>query len=157
MPPRGFLPARGDVESDEVYAFEVDGRGAALVMDDANMPSLLSLPLFGWCPPDDPLYLRTRAAVLSPSNPYYAVGAFGQGIGSPHTPPGMVWPIALAVQGLTAGSSDSALELVQVIVSTDAGTVTSTRGSTWTTRAGSPASGSRWADSMYCALAMSLV
>ena len=114
--------ARGDVESDEVYAFEVDGHGAALVMDDANMPSLLSLPLFGWCPPDDPLYLRTRAAVLSPSNPYYAVGAFGQGIGSPHTPPGMVWPIALAVQGLTAVEPDESRRMLDMIVATDGGT-----------------------------------
>ena len=42
----------------EVYAYEVDGFGNQLFQDDANVPSLLSLPYLGCCRPDDPLYLR---------------------------------------------------------------------------------------------------
>ena len=105
-----------------VLAYEVDGTGKALLMDDANVPSLLSLPLIGWCTPDDPLYLATRALVLSDANPYYARGAHAAGVGSPHTPPGRVWPIALAVQGLTTSDASERADLLATLVATDAGT-----------------------------------
>jgi meiotically up-regulated gene 157 (Mug157) protein len=110
-------------EHGRVLAYEVDGLGGALVMDDANVPSLLSLPVLGWCEPDDPLYLRTRAAVLSPTNPFWFSGAAGSGIGSPHTPGRNVWPIALAVQGLTATSEDERASLLHQLCSTHAGTL----------------------------------
>lgn len=105
-----------------VLAYEVDGTGAALLMDDANVPSLLSLPLLGWCDREDPLYRRTRAAVLSPTNPYWFRGATGSGIGSPHTPGRNVWPIALAVQGLTATDPDERAGLLRQLCATHAGT-----------------------------------
>ena len=41
-------------------AYEVDGLGSVLEMDDANMPSLLSLPLTSDLGRDDPLYPRRR-------------------------------------------------------------------------------------------------
>jgi len=85
-----------------ILAYEVDGLGHHLLMDDANMPSLLSLPLTGAVPGDDPLYAATRRFVLSDANPTFARGATGDGVGSPHTPPRHVWPIAAAVRGLTA-------------------------------------------------------
>src|SRR5437016_260587 len=47
-----------------VYAYEVDGFGNQLFMDDANVPSLLSLPYLGCCAADDPTYFNTRAFVL---------------------------------------------------------------------------------------------
>ncbi|OII15092.1 metal-independent alpha-mannosidase [Curtobacterium sp. MCBA15_009] len=112
-----LLPEHG-----EVLAYEVDGLGSALVMDDANVPSLLSLPMLGWCAVDDPLYLRTRAAVLSPANPYWYAGAAGSGIGSPHTPGRNVWPIALAVQGLTSTSADERAAVLAQLCATHAGT-----------------------------------
>ena len=52
------------VTGTEVYAYEVDGFGNALFMDDANVPSLLGLPYLGWCAADDPLYRSTRDFVL---------------------------------------------------------------------------------------------
>lgn len=110
-------------EHGQVLAYEVDGLGGALVMDDANVPSLLSLPLLGWCDVDDPLYLRTRAAVLSPTNPFWFSGAAGSGIGSPHTPGRNVWPIALAAQGLTATSEEERVALLDRLCSTHAGTL----------------------------------
>jgi meiotically up-regulated gene 157 (Mug157) protein len=85
-----------------IYAYEVDGRGHANVMDDANIPSLLSIPYFGYLPKTNSLYLATRAFALSDRNPYYFKGKYAQGIGSPHTPHGYVWPLALCVQALTA-------------------------------------------------------
>jgi meiotically up-regulated gene 157 (Mug157) protein len=85
-----------------IYAYEVDGRGHTNVMDDANIPSLLSIPYFGYLPKTNSLYLATRRFALSERNPYFFRGKYAQGIGSPHTPHGYVWPLALCVQALTA-------------------------------------------------------
>ncbi|MBC5823349.1 MAG: glycoside hydrolase family 125 protein [Candidatus Eremiobacteraeota bacterium] len=85
-----------------IYAYEVDGLGHANLMDDANIPSLLSIPYFGYVPAGDPIYKNTRRFVLSPQNPYYFAGTAASGVGSPHTPHGYVWPLSLIVQGLTS-------------------------------------------------------
>lgn len=89
-----------------IWAYEVDGFGNALTMDDANVPSLLALPLLGYCRREDPTYLATRAFILSAANPYYVSGKHASGIGSPHTPPGHVWPISIAVAALTDRDRD---------------------------------------------------
>lgn len=71
-----------------IYAFEVDGFGSTNFMDDANIPSLLSLPYLGFCAKNDSLYLATRKYLLSDSNPYYSTIGFSSqlkgGIGGPH-------------------------------------------------------------------------
>ena len=105
-----------------VYAYEVDGGGERLLMDDANMPSLLSLPMTGFAAADDPTYLATRSLLLSPENPYYYSGTHAAGIGSPHTPPSHVWPIALAVQGLTSTSAEERQQLLELLRDTTGGT-----------------------------------
>lgn len=137
-----------------VYAYEVDGRGGVLLADDANTPSLLALPLFGWCAPDDPLYTATRELVLSPANPYWYSGSAASGIGSPHTPPDHVWPIALAVQGLTATDPAESAALLRQILATDAGT-----GAVHESfHVDDPGTYTRewfsWANSMFCELAL---
>ena len=106
----------------QIWAYEVDGLGHHLLMDDANMPGLMSLPLVAGIAVDDPLYRRTRAFVLSEDNPFYYRGRVAAGVGSPHTPERYVWPIALAVEGLTSESPERALELLHLIASTTAGT-----------------------------------
>ncbi|MFC5262960.1 glycoside hydrolase family 125 protein [Kribbella qitaiheensis] len=105
-----------------VYAYEVDGAGERLLMDDANMPSLLSLPMTGFAAADDPTYLATRSLLLSPENPYYYSGTHASGIGSPHTPQSHVWPIALAVQGLTSTSAEERQQLLELLRDTTGGT-----------------------------------
>jgi hypothetical protein len=111
-----------DAVAGDIYAYEVDGLGNYLLMDDANVPSLLSLPLLGWCQRRDPLYVATRAFLLTGANPYYHRGLAASGQGSPHTPPGTIWPIALAVEGLTALSEHKKAALLATLVATDAGT-----------------------------------
>ncbi len=106
----------------EIWAYEVDGFGSLHLMDDANVPSLLALPYFGFCAKDDPRYLRTRAFCLSANNPYFAAGRAGAGIGSPHTGLGTIWPIALAMQALTATDDAEILQCLRTLKATHAGT-----------------------------------
>ncbi len=109
-------------ELGRLYAYEVDGLGSVNLMDDANVPSLLSLPYLGFCDKDDPLYEATRSFVLSSRNPYFYEGEAAAGIGSPHTPPHYIWHIALAMQGMTAGSGQERREMLELIMNTDGGT-----------------------------------
>jgi meiotically up-regulated gene 157 (Mug157) protein len=104
-----------------IYAYEVDGRGHTNVMDDANIPSLLSIPYFGYLPKTNSLYLATRRFALSDRNPYYFRGKYAQGIGSPHTPHGYVWPLALCVQALTATDDKEVDEIFGWIAVSDVG------------------------------------
>jgi meiotically up-regulated gene 157 (Mug157) protein len=110
-----------DTPAGPVYAYEVDGFGGINLMDDANVPSLLALPYLGWCDPDDPTYRRTRAMVLSDTNPYFYRGAAATGVGSPHTPPRHVWPMALCIQALASESAEEVDTLFRMLLTTDAG------------------------------------
>ena len=104
-----------------IYAYEVDGLGHANVMDDANVPSLLSIPYFGYLPKTNSLYLATRAFVLSDRNPYFFKGKYAQGVGSPHTPHGYVWPLALCVEALTATRESEVDRVFGYIAASDVG------------------------------------
>jgi meiotically up-regulated gene 157 (Mug157) protein len=138
-----------------VYAYEVDGTGERLLMDDANMPSLLSAPMTGFAAADDPTYLATRSLLLSPENPYYYSGSHGAGIGSPHTPPDHIWPIALAVQGLTSTSADERQQLLELLRDTTGGTGQMHE----SFHTDDPANFTRewfsWANAMFCELCLS--
>jgi meiotically up-regulated gene 157 (Mug157) protein len=105
-----------------VWAYEVDGYGSALIMDDANVPSLLSLPYLGCCGASDPLYRSTRALVLSSDNPWFHRGRAAEGIGSPHTPGNRIWPIAIAMRALTGTSDAEIASCLRMLATTDAGT-----------------------------------
>ena len=91
-------------------------------MDDANVPSLLSLPYLEVCDPADPIYRNTRALVLSDANPYYYEGTLARGIGSPHTPAGYIWHIALCVQAMTSIDDGEVASLLKMLLTTHAGT-----------------------------------
>lgn len=105
-----------------VWAYEVDGFGNALFMDDANVPSLLSLPYLGWCGAANPVYRRTRALVLSRDNPWFHNGRAAEGVGSPHTPGRRVWPIAIVMRALTSESEAEVAACLRILATTDAGT-----------------------------------
>ena len=105
-----------------MYVYETDGLGNYTYMDDANVPSLLSIPYLGYCSADDETYKNTRAYVLSRENPFYFEGAAAKGVGSPHTPKDYIWHIALSMQGLTSTDPDECRALLDMLTSTDAGT-----------------------------------
>lgn len=106
-----------------VYAYEVDGYGNALFMDDGNVPSLLSLPYLGYVNTSDPIYQSTRQLVLSSQfNPYYFSGIRLRGVGSPHTPTGNVWPMSLIIQCITSDDTSEIRYLLEAIKRSTAGT-----------------------------------
>ncbi len=106
----------------KIYAYETDGRGSYLLMDDANSPSLLAIPYLGYTDTQDELYRRTRAFVLSKANPYYYEGRYAKGVGSPHTPKGYVWCIGIIMQALTSDDRDEILNCLEMLSQTHAGT-----------------------------------
>jgi uncharacterized protein len=116
---RDGIVREGDVT---MWAYEIDGLGGRVLMDDANTPSLLSLPYFGACADTDPVYVATRRWILSPDNPWWFSGQVGQGVGSPHTGPRRIWPIAIAMRGLTASSDVERLAAVRLLAASHAGT-----------------------------------
>ncbi len=106
----------------EMYVYETDGEGRVNLMDDANVPSLLAAPYLGYQHFDDSTYLNTRNFLLSRDNPYYYEGKYANGIGSPHTPDHYIWHIALAIQGMTAGSAEEKQKILAAFKNTDGGT-----------------------------------
>ncbi|SFS34000.1 glycoside hydrolase family 125 protein [Halolactibacillus sp. JCM 19043] len=109
-------------EYGEIYAYETDGFGHHVLMDDANVPSLLSAPYLGYLTSDDPIYQNTRRFLLSKHNPYYYEGDVAKGIGSPHTPSEYIWHIALAIEGMTTTDSAERERLLNYFMTTDADT-----------------------------------
>jgi uncharacterized protein len=104
-----------------VYAYEVDGLGGVNLRDDANAPSLLSAPYFGYGSVDDPIYQHTRAFVLSVNNPDFHSGSIAQGIGSQHTHNNNVWPLSLIMQAMTSQSPAEKQALIAELLASDSG------------------------------------
>lgn len=107
---------------EDVYAYEVDGLGNYLIMDDANIPSLLSMPYLGYTTSDDELYLNTRKTLLSDENPFYFSGEVASGIGSEHTPDEYIWHMAIAMEGLTTTDKEFKKDVLNRLVQTTGGT-----------------------------------
>lgn len=104
------------------FAYEVDGRGNYILMDDSNVPSLMSAPYLGYLDGNDPIYQNTREYLMSPENPYFYIGEFWSGQGSPHTPKGYIWPISLALLGMTSNDQDKKRNLLYILANTTNGT-----------------------------------
>eukprot|EP00884_Botryococcus_braunii_P022907 jgi/Botrbrau1/92/Bobra.0022s0082.1 len=105
------------VDNVQVYAYEVDGLGNALVdFDDPNLPSLLSMPLLGYRHYDSEIYRATAQRLLSSENSYFFKGKDIEGLGSPHTGADMVWPLAVMVQALTAQAPEEKVRLLQMLL-----------------------------------------
>jgi len=107
----------------KIYAYEVDGYGSSCIMDDPNIPSLLSLPYLGYCSQSDPIYQNTRKLILSRWNSFFAKGEVACGLTSPHV--GVCdhfWPMATIMQALTSDNKKEIIECLQTLKRTHAGT-----------------------------------
>lgn len=106
----------------KIYAYEVDGYGGCNLMDDANNPSLLSVPYFGYVNADDPVYQNTRKFVWSKHNPYFFKGTVAEGIGGPHCGKDKIWPMSIISKALTSEDKEEIAECLRVLVNTDGNT-----------------------------------
>ncbi len=106
----------------KIYAYEVDGFGSSILMDDANVPSLLSLPYLGCVSPDDEIWQNTRRFVLSTDNPCYFEGKALKGVGGPHIGLGWVWPMSIIMQAFTSTDDAEIRDCIRTLLSIDAGT-----------------------------------
>jgi meiotically up-regulated gene 157 (Mug157) protein len=104
-----------------IWAYEVDGFGGMALMDDANVPSLLSLPYLD-SSPDGDLYERTRRFVWSKNNPWYFSGPSVDGIGGPHIGRGSIWPMSQIIYALTSDSDTEIYSSIQMLKLGSAGT-----------------------------------
>ena len=106
----------------KILAFEVDGYVNQLFMDDANVPSLLSLPYLGCMDKEDPVYLNTRNFILSTDNPWYFKGKAVEGVGGPHVGIEMIWPMSITMRALTSNKDSEITACVRMLINTHAGT-----------------------------------
>lgn len=115
-----------------IYAYEVNGFGSYNLMDDANVPSLLSFPYLLNMPfakndvfysySEKSIYPNTRRYVLSPDNPFFFKGTAGEGIGGPHAGMDMIWPLSIIMRGLTSTDDTEIKHCLDMLQHTHAGT-----------------------------------
>lgn len=106
----------------KIYPFEVNGFGSVNLMDDANVPSLLSLPYLNAVKNTDPVYANTRKYVLSENNPFFFRGKAAEGIGGPHAGMFMIWPLSITMRGLTSNDAKEVRQCLHLLKTTHAGT-----------------------------------
>ncbi|PHH78156.1 hypothetical protein CDD80_7330 [Ophiocordyceps camponoti-rufipedis] len=101
----------------KVFAYEVDGYGSSIIMDDANYPSLLALPVMNFCDVNDAVYRNTRRMILSrKGNPYYLAGKEFKGIGGPHIGLRNAWPMSLLMQAQTSDDDAEIMECLDLVL-----------------------------------------
>ena len=106
----------------KVYAYEVNGFGSYNLMDDANVPSLLSLPYLNAVKNTDPVYINTRKMLLSTNNPFFFKGKAAEGIGGPHAGIDMIWPLSIIMRGLTSNNDNEIKLCIEMLRKTHGST-----------------------------------
>ncbi len=106
----------------KIFPYEIDGFGNKLFMDDANIPSLLSLPYLNAIKSDDVIYKNTRKFLFSKNNPYYFEGKVGNGIGGPHAGLGKIWHLSIIMRGLTSTNENEIIGCIKLLKNSHANT-----------------------------------
>ncbi len=107
---------------EKIYAYEVDGFGNKLFMDDANVPSLMSLAYLGAHKTTDKLYQNTRKFLLSDHNPYFLKGKYAEGQASPHTGKSKIWPMGIILRAMTSTDDKEIIKCLKMLKATHANT-----------------------------------
>jgi hypothetical protein len=107
----------------EIYAYETDGFGNYLNMEDAGIPGLVTIPYLGYGSFKDKMYERSRMFALSNSNPYFYSSNIAEGNGSPHTEyrGKMIWPIGIIARALTTSDETEITKCLTMLKTTHAG------------------------------------
>ncbi|MGN6374480.1 MAG: glycoside hydrolase family 125 protein [Sphingomonas sp.] len=111
-----------DGQGGQVWAYEIDGFGNWVFMDDANVPSLSGLALIDAADRNDPLFRRTAALAWSPRNPYFFQGTAAEGIGGPHIGLDMIWPMSIITHAMNADDDATIRQCLHWLKTTHAGT-----------------------------------
>ena len=106
----------------KIYSYEIDGFGNNLFMDDANVPSLMSLAYLDSKFVNDIVYQNTRNFLLSDNNPYFLKGLAAEGQASPHTGKDKIWPMGIILRAMTSESDKEIEKCLRMLVNTHAGT-----------------------------------
>lgn len=111
-----------DGQGGQVWAYEIDGFGNWIFMDDANVPSLSGLALIDAADRKDPLFRRTAALAWSPRNPYFFQGKAAEGIGGPHIGLDMIWPMSIITRAMNADDDATIVQCLRWLKATHGGT-----------------------------------
>ena len=112
------------------------------------------MPFLGWCSSDDPRYLATRRWLLSDAHPLWRSGKFGEGFASDHTPTDNIWPLSIALRGLTAQTIDEAEHCLLMLERADAETGSMHESFNVNNAADFTRPWFSWADMAYCDLVL---
>jgi hypothetical protein len=108
----------------EMLAYEIDGYGSYYLIDDSNVPSLLSLPYLNAITPENQQhYQNTRKFLLSyGDNPYYVKGIVAEGISGPHAGRDNIWPMGIIMRAMTSDKEQDIINSLKLLKATHANT-----------------------------------
>lgn len=107
----------------KIYAYEVDGYGNKVFIDDPNIPSLISMSyLLKEEYYDKSVYSNTRKYLLSDDNPYYFKGAAGEGQGGPHAGMNTIWPMGIILRAMTSKDDEEIVWCIEQLMRVHNGT-----------------------------------
>ncbi|WP_219933204.1 glycoside hydrolase family 125 protein [Massilia glaciei] len=106
-----------------ILAYEVDGYGSHYLIDDSNVPSLISMAYPGAIGVNDPLYRSTRKFLFNAANqPYYVKGRAAEGTSGPHAGRDMIWPMGIIIRAMTTNDDAEIKRCLKMLAATHAGT-----------------------------------
>ena len=105
-----------------IIPYEINGFGSFHLMDDANIPSLLSMPYLDCFTTNVDIYKNTRKFIISKENPFFFKGKAAEGIGGPHCGMDMIWPMSIIMRGLTSLDDKEIKLCLDMLQKTHAGT-----------------------------------